>query len=56
MASDLIPSSDRLVNQLGLQTDKNSNDLILTNPFRSSDYQYSDIDIVPSCEDAKTDI
>ena len=29
MASDLIASSDRLVNQLGLQTDKNSNDLIL---------------------------
>jgi nitrate/nitrite-specific signal transduction histidine kinase len=29
MASDLIASSDRLVTQLGLQTDKNSNDLIL---------------------------
>ncbi|MGB8933638.1 MAG: HAMP domain-containing protein [Candidatus Nitrosopolaris sp.] len=29
MASDLIASSDRLVNQLALQTDKNSNDLIL---------------------------
>jgi signal transduction histidine kinase len=29
MASNLIVSSDRLVNQLGLQTDRNSNDLIL---------------------------
>ena len=29
MASDLIAPSDRLVTQLGLQTDKNSNDLIL---------------------------
>jgi hypothetical protein len=29
MAADLIASSDRLVNQLALQTDKNSNDLIL---------------------------
>src|SRR5215467_1435898 len=29
MASDLIVSSDRLVNQLALQTDKNSNNLIL---------------------------
>ena len=29
MASDLIASSDRLVTQLALQTDKNSNDLIL---------------------------
>src|SRR5215472_10749146 len=29
MASDLIASSDRLVNQLASQTDKNSNDLIL---------------------------
>ena len=29
MASDLIASSDRLVNQLALQTDKNSNDLLL---------------------------
>jgi signal transduction histidine kinase len=29
MASDLIASSDRLVTQLGLQTDKNSNDLIM---------------------------
>jgi nitrate/nitrite-specific signal transduction histidine kinase len=29
LASDLIASSDRLVNQLALQTDKNSNDLIL---------------------------
>jgi signal transduction histidine kinase len=29
MASDLIASSDRLVTQLGLQTDKNSNDLML---------------------------
>jgi signal transduction histidine kinase len=29
MAADLIVSSDRLVNQLALQTDKNSNDLIL---------------------------
>jgi nitrate/nitrite-specific signal transduction histidine kinase len=29
MTSDLIASSDRLVNQLALQTDKNSNDLIL---------------------------
>jgi nitrate/nitrite-specific signal transduction histidine kinase len=29
MAADLITSSDRLVNQLALQTDKNSNDLIL---------------------------
>src|SRR5215467_11554596 len=29
MASDLIISSDRLVNQLALQTDKNSNNLIL---------------------------
>jgi signal transduction histidine kinase len=28
MASDLIASSDRLVNQLALQTDKNSNDLL----------------------------
>jgi hypothetical protein len=30
MASDLIASSDRLVTQLGLQTDKNSNDLIVS--------------------------
>ncbi len=29
MAADLIASSDRLVNQLALQTDKNSNDLML---------------------------
>ena len=29
MASDLIASSDRLVTQLGLQTDKNSNNLML---------------------------
>ena len=29
MASDLIATSDRLVTQLGLQTDKNSNDLML---------------------------
>jgi nitrate/nitrite-specific signal transduction histidine kinase len=29
MASDLIASSDKLVTQLGLQTDKNSNDLIM---------------------------
>jgi hypothetical protein len=29
MASDLIDSSDKLVDQLALQTDKNSNDLIL---------------------------
>jgi CheY-like chemotaxis protein len=29
MASDLIASSDRLVTQLGLQTDKNSDDLIV---------------------------
>ena len=29
MASDLIVSSDKLVTQLGLQTDKNSNDLIV---------------------------
>ena len=29
MAADLIVSSDRLVNQLALQTDKNSNNLIL---------------------------
>ena len=29
MASDLIAPSDRLVTQLGLQTDKNSNDLML---------------------------
>ncbi|MGB8936231.1 MAG: HAMP domain-containing sensor histidine kinase [Candidatus Nitrosopolaris sp.] len=29
MASNLIASSDRLVNQLALQTDKNSNDLML---------------------------
>jgi nitrate/nitrite-specific signal transduction histidine kinase len=29
MASDLIASSDRLVTHLGLQTDKNSNDLIM---------------------------
>ncbi|MDP9288848.1 MAG: hypothetical protein M3P08_11710 [Thermoproteota archaeon] len=29
MASDLIASSDRLVTQLGLQTDKNSNDIIV---------------------------
>lgn len=29
MASDLITPSDRLVTQLGLQTDKNSNDLVL---------------------------
>jgi nitrate/nitrite-specific signal transduction histidine kinase len=33
MASNLITSSDRLVNQLGLQTDKNSNDLILLQIF-----------------------
>jgi signal transduction histidine kinase len=33
MASNLIASSDRLVNQLGLQTDKNSNDLILLQIF-----------------------
>jgi signal transduction histidine kinase len=33
MASDLIASSDRLVNQLALQTDKNSNDLILLQIF-----------------------
>ena len=29
MAADLIATSDRLVNQLASQTDKNSNDLIL---------------------------
>ena len=28
MAADLIGSSDRLVNRLALQTDRNSNDLI----------------------------
>jgi hypothetical protein len=28
-SSDLIASSDRLVTQLGLQTDKNSNDIIV---------------------------
>jgi signal transduction histidine kinase len=33
LASDLIASSDRLVNQLALQTDKNSNDLILLQIF-----------------------
>jgi len=33
MASHLIASSDRLVNQLALQTDKNSNDLVLLQIF-----------------------
>jgi hypothetical protein len=50
MAYDLIASSDRLINQLELQTNT------ITNPFCSSDCQYSDIDIIPCCEDAKTDI